>query len=376
MKKYLWIFIAVLAFSSLLFALNLKGTELKLILEQTRAKNLSLLEAKYWQSIGKGIVQCGLCPRRCVIADGQRGACGVRLNHKGKLFVLTYGKVIALHNDPIEKKPFAHFLPGSYSLSLATAGCNLRCLFCQNWQISQAAPEEAQTMALDPQKIVKTAQEYKIGSIAYTYTEPTIFYEFMYDTAKLARKAGLKNVYHSCGYIHPEPLKALLKYMDAANIDLKGFTEEFYQQYCSGSLQPVLDSLQVIKKSGVWLEITHLVIPNKNDDPEIFRKMCQWIKANLGADVPLHLSAFHPAYLMQDTPPTSVETLEKFYGIAKETGLNYVYIGNVYGNTKESTFCPQCKKLLIKRSGYEITENNIVGGKCKYCGYKIAGVWK
>ncbi|MFH1428741.1 MAG: AmmeMemoRadiSam system radical SAM enzyme [Candidatus Margulisiibacteriota bacterium] len=376
MRKTAWVLIAVLLISSGVFALNLKGTNLNKILEQIRAANLSQIKAVYWNPVVDGIVQCHLCPRRCIIADGQRGACGARVNIKGTLYSLVYGKVIAIHNDPIEKKPFAHFLPGTNALSIATAGCNLRCLFCQNWQISQTAPEDAQNVALDPKNIVDLAEQYKIPSIAYTYTEPTIFYEFMYDTAKLAKARGIRNVMHSCGYINPEPLKELLKYMDAADIDLKGFSEEFYNQYCSASLQPVLDTLVTIKESGTWLEITHLVIPNANDDPEMFTKMCRWIKDNLGPDVPLHLSAFHPNYMMLDTTPTPIETMEELYAITKEVGLKYVYIGNIYGNTKESTYCPKDGKLLIKRQGYKILENNIIDGKCKFDGTIIPGVWK
>ncbi|MFC1477906.1 AmmeMemoRadiSam system radical SAM enzyme [Candidatus Margulisiibacteriota bacterium] len=376
MRKTAWVLIIILLVSCGLYALNLKGTNLKKILDQVRAANLSKIEAMYWKPLAEGIVQCHLCPRRCIIADGRRGACGARLNIKGKLYTLVYGKVIAIHNDPIEKKPFSHFLPGTYALSIATAGCNLRCLFCQNWQISQTAPEDAKNVALDPEKIVSLAKQYKIPSIAYTYTEPTVFYEFMYDTARLAKAQGIRNVMHSCGYINPEPLKELLKYMDAADIDLKGFTEEFYAQYCSASLQPVLDTLVAIKESGTWLEITHLVIPNKNDDPKTFKKMCLWIKKNLGPDVPIHLSAFHPNYMMLDTPPTPIETVEELYAIAKKVGLNYVYIGNIYGNTREGTYCPKDGKLVIKRQGYRILENNIIDGKCKFDGTPIPGVWK
>ncbi|MFA4967412.1 MAG: AmmeMemoRadiSam system radical SAM enzyme, partial [Candidatus Margulisiibacteriota bacterium] len=235
---------------------------------------------------------------------------------------------------------------------------------------------EAEHENFDPEKIVDLAIEAKSPTIAYTYTEPTVFYEYMLATAKLAKKKGLRNIMHSCGYINPEPLKELLKYMDACNIDLKGFSEEYYQSMCSGHLDPVLETLKTIKRSGVWLEITNLVVPGKNDDPKMIREMCVWIKENLGPDVPLYFSAFSPLYKMQNVPPTPAETLEKAYSIAKEAGLNYVYIGNVFGNFKEHTYCPKCGKIVIKRLGFSVEENNLVDGKCKFCGQKIAGVWE
>ena len=345
-------------------------------LKKIREANLSLLEARYYKKLGDKTVQCQLCPNFCVLPNGRKGLCGARMNVNGKLYTLVYGKPVAVHVDPIEKKPFSHFLPGTTAFSIATAGCNLGCIFCQNWQISQARPEETIHYNLSPEEIVKLAIKYESKSIAYTYTEPTIFYEYMLDTAKLAKKKGIRNVMHTCGYINPEPLKELLKYMDAVNVDLKGFSEEFYQTMCKGRLQPVLETIKTVKRSGVWLEITNLVIPGKNDDPKTIRSMCLWIKENAGPDVPVYFSAFTPHYQLQNLPPTPVATLEMAYKIGKEAGLNYVYIGNVYGHTKEHTYCPKCGKILIERLGFAVLSNNIVSGKCKFCGYKVPGVWQ
>lgn len=332
--------------------------------------------ASFWNKKEGNSVQCALCPRRCVLGDGQRGVCTVRINKNGKLYTLGYGNPVAIHIDPIEKKPFFHVAPGQPVFSLAVAGCNMRCVFCQNWEISQFRPDETQNYNLTPQEVVDEAIKSKCWFIAYTYTEPTVFYEYMLDIAKLAKAQGLKNTMHSCGYINPEPLKQLLKYMDAANVDLKGFSEEYYNKIgMMASLEPVLQTLKTIKQEGVWLEITNLLIPNFNDDPDKIRKMCLWIKDNLGEDVPLHFSRFTPNFKLMNLPPTPVEKLEEARKIALDVGLKYVYIGNVPGHEAENTYCPKCKKLLIKRIGYEIGEINITGGKCKFCGKEIAGKW-
>jgi pyruvate formate lyase activating enzyme len=300
----------------------------------------------------------------------------VRINKAGKLYTLGYGNPVAIHIDPIEKKPFFHVSPGEAVFSLAVAGCNMRCLFCQNWQISQSKPDETQNYSFSPEDLVKEAAKNKCKFIAYTYTEPTVFYEYMLDICKEARKKGIKNTMHSCGYINSEPLKELLPYMDAVNIDLKGFSEEFYAKIgLMARLEPVLDTLKTIKQQGVWLEITNLLIPGFNDQPEKIKEMCVWIKDNLGADVPLHFSRFMPAFKLENLPPTPVEKLKEAYDIAKAVGLNYVYIGNVPGCPEESTYCPRCGKVVIKRQGYQIQENNIIKGKCKFCGYEIAGKW-
>lgn len=332
--------------------------------------------ASYWERIRDNIVQCQLCPRRCILDLGQRGYCTVRINKEGLLYTLGYGNPIAVHVDPIEKKPFFHVLPGTSAFSIAVAGCNMRCLFCQNWQISQAKPDEVTAYDMPPEKVVDAAIRSGSSFIVYTYTEPTIFYEYMLDISKLARSKGIKNGMHTCGYINEEPLKELLTYMDAVNVDLKGFNEMFYRKMGSmAELEPVLNTIKTVKRSGVWLEITNLLIPGQNDDPEEIRKMCVWIKENVGDDVPLHFSRFTPSFQLLNLPPTPMKKLEEAFRIAKGVGLKYVYIGNVPGNTYENTYCPNCGKLVVGREGYRIKELNISGGKCKFCGYKISGIW-
>jgi pyruvate formate lyase activating enzyme len=296
------------------------------------------------------------------------------MNKDGKLFSLVYGKPCAVHIDPIEKKPFFHFLPGTTAFSIATAGCVLSCKFCQNWQISQAKPEDTDTYDLPPDKVVTQAIANKCRSVTYTYTEPTVFYEYMYDTAVIARKHGIKNTMHSCGYINEKPLRKLSKYMDAADIDLKAFTEDFYSRICSGSLKPVLNSLVVLKEEGVWLELTNLVIPTLNDNMKNIKDMCIWIQKNLGSDTPIHFSRFFPHYKLTNLPPTPLETLIDARKSAMDSGLRFVYIGNIR-HEGENTFCPKCKKLLVERLGYVVKQNNISNGKCKYCSTAIAGVW-
>lgn len=333
--------------------------------------------ASYWNKIKGKVVQCVLCPRKCVLDAGQRGFCTVRINKDGTLYTLGYGNPVAVHVDPIEKKPFFHVLPGENAFSLAVAGCNMRCLFCQNWQISQARPDEVAAYDLPPEKVVKEALKSGAPFIVYTYTEPTVFYEYMLDIAKLAKAKGLKNGMHSCGYINQEPLKELLKYMDAVNVDLKGFNPEFYRKMGSmADIASVLETLKTIKKEGVWLEITNLVIPGQNDDPKVIRTMCRWIKDNLGSGVPLHFSRFIPSFKLQNLPPTPVEKLEEAYKIAKEEGLKYVYIGNIPGNDYENTYCPNCGKLIIERHGYQVWIDGMKDGKCKHCGYIVEGIWK
>jgi len=319
-------------------------------------------------------VQCELCPNGCILDLDQVSRCRTRKNKDGVLYSLVYGKPCAVHVDPIEKKPFFHFLPGTTAFSIATAGCVLSCKFCQNWQISQARPEDTDTYDLPPDNVVMNAQFYKCKSIAYTYTEPTVFYEYMYDTAIIAKKKGVRNTMHSCGYIKEKPLRKLSEYMDAADIDLKAFTEDFYARICSGSLKPVLDSLVVLKEEGVWLEITNLVIPTLNDDIKKIKEMSVWIYKNLGPDVPIHFSRFFPHYKLKNLPPTPLKTLTDARNTAMDAGLRYVYIGNIR-HEGESTFCPKCKKMLIERVGYYVKQNNVSNGKCRFCSTPIAGVW-
>lgn len=335
----------------------------------------NLKEALFYDKLDNKAVQCHLCPRNCFIPSGKRGFCGVRENRNGTLYTLSYGKLVTVHIDPIEKKPLFHFLPGSTAFSIATAGCNLRCKFCQNWEISQKLPEEVDYKYVEPAELIKKLQASGSNIIAYTYTEPTIFYEYMLETAKLARASGIKNVMHSAGYINEQPLRELAKYLDAANIDLKGFNNDYYAKMSEGSLEPVLASLKVLKQEGVHLEITNLVVPGYNDDDESIIKMCLWIKDNLGPDTPLHFSRFHPEYKLLGVILTPIETLERARQIARDCGLKYVYIGNVPAHPGENTYCPRCQKPLIKRSGFIITEINLINGKCRFCGEKIDGVW-
>ncbi|MDP3731695.1 MAG: AmmeMemoRadiSam system radical SAM enzyme [Candidatus Omnitrophota bacterium] len=334
-----------------------------------------LKEASFYEKLKNKFVQCQLCPRKCIIPDGKRGFCGVRENRDGILYVLSYAKPVAIHIDPIEKKPLFHFLPASTAFSIATAGCNLRCKFCQNWEISQRKPEEVEYTYLEPADLIKKVKASGSPTIAYTYTEPTIFYEYMLETAKLAKAQGIKNIMHSCGYINEEPLRQLAKYLDAANIDLKGFSDDYYVKMVEASLGPVLKTLKILKEEGVHLEITNLVISGYNDDLALINKMCLWIKENLGSDTPLHFSRAFPMYKLTSINPTPIQTLERARQIALDCGLKYVYIGNVGGNPAENTYCPKCKKVVIRRVGYTILENNLENGKCKSCGEKIEGIW-
>lgn len=331
----------------------------------------------HYQKLKNSIIKCELCPRTCTINLGKAGLCGVRKNIKGKLYSLVYGRPCAMHVDPIEKKPFYHFLLGSRAYSIATSGCNFFCDFCQNWQISQkrdnGLESEESEEIVSPEKVVELAKQSGCKSISYTYTEPTIFYEYMLDIAKLAKKAGLKNTVVSNGYINEKPLRELCKVIDAANIDLKGFSEEFYKQSCKATLAPVLKSLKTLKEEGVWLEITNLIIPGRNDSPEMIEKMSAWIAKELGKDTPLHLSAFHPDYKLTDASPTPRATLEKAHNIAKKH-LDHVYLGNISGET--NTFCGKCGEIVIRRGMMHVNENNLKDGCCQKCGKAISGVWR
>jgi pyruvate formate lyase activating enzyme len=319
-------------------------------------------------------VRCELCPTECVLENYQVGGCKVRINKEGALYSLVYGKPCAVAIDPIEKKPFFHFLPATSAFSIATVGCVLGCKFCQNWQISQAKPEETDNRDLPPDEVVRQAMFYGCRTITYTYTEPTVFYEYMYDTAKIARGFAIKNTMHTCGYISEKPLRNLSKLMDAADVDLKAFTEDFYSRICGGRLKPVLDSLLILKSEGVWLEITNLVIPTLNDDMKRIKEMCGWIVKNLGADVPIHFSRFFPYYKLKDLPPTPLETMTKARETAMDAGLKFVYIGNLRSEG-ENTYCPECKRIIVERVGYHVKQKNISTGKCDFCRASIPGIW-
>jgi len=331
-------------------------------------------EAYLYKKLSDKKVQCQNCPHFCIIAPRKRGICGVKENIDGKLYALNYGKAIAVNIDPIEKKPFFHFLPGSFSLSIATVGCNFRCLNCQNWDISQGykGKKEIPGEDLPPKEIVKMALENNLPSISYTYVEPTIFLEYALDTMKLAKKAGLKNCFVSNGFMSPESAKLIIPYLDADNIDIKGFSDEFYKEVCGGRLQLVLDTAKLMKKSGVWVEITTLVIPTLSDSEEMFRKIAKFICEELGPETPWHISQFSGAisWKLQHIPDTLVETLQKAWKIGKEVGLKYVYTGNVPGLPSEDTFCPKCGTLAIDRTNYIIHRLD-KDGKCQKCGQDL-----
>jgi pyruvate formate lyase activating enzyme len=333
-------------------------------------------EAMLYSSLEAGRVECFLCAHRCLIAPTKFGVCGVRENREGKLYTHVYGEVIAAHIDPIEKKPLYHFLPGTTSFSIATVGCNFRCPFCQNWQISQVGKKDKGFQGggkLSPEDIVREAAERRCRSISYTYTEPTIFFEYAYDTAKLARSAGLANVFVTNGYMTAEALKMIQPCLDAANVDLKAFKDETYKKVCRARLEPVLESIRLMKELNIWVEVTTLVVPGMNDEEGELRSIARFI-AGISPEIPWHVSRFHPDYKYTQTDATPVETLRKAYALGKKEGLEHVYIGNVWGES-EDTFCPECGKSLLRRRGFFIEENKVKDGKCPFCGKTIAGVF-
>jgi len=341
---------------------------------RTRYDERLLVEARNYQKLEDNLVQCNLCFRTCIIKENRRGTCRNRANINGTLYTLNYGKPCAVHIDPIEKEPAFHVYPGGSIFCIATAGCNFRCLFCQNWTISQQEVENTQYIYLTPKKAVQLAKESNCDAISFTYSEPTSFYEYMYDIAKLAKEEGLKVIFHTNGAMRPEPLRALLKHMDAVVVDLKGFTDEFYTKLSSAKLEPVLQTLKIIKEEGVWLEIVNLIVPTKNDDMEDIKKMCEWIKENLGEETPIHFSRFFPAYKMKEVSATPLKTLQMAKEAGLKAGLHYIYIGNVTLAQDMDTKCPQCGNVLIKRLNFGIIKNNIKKGHCPNCGMKIAGV--
>ena len=332
-------------------------------------------EAMLYEKVEDGKVKCNLCNHHCLIADGKRGLCGVRENQEGTLHSLVYRKAIAAHIDPIEKKPFFNFLPGTLSYSIATQGCNFRCKFCQNWGISQSSKEGGEITGEDisPMEIVKEAKASGCRSIAYTYTEPTVFFEYAYDTARLAREEGLKNVFVTNGFMTEEALREIQPYLDAANVDLKAFTEEFYNKICGAKLEPVKKSLKLMKELGIWVEITTLIIPTLNDSQEELKAMAEFISNELGPETPWHLSKYHPDYRMTDIKATPVETIHMARETGLKAGLRYVYAGNLPGDSGENTYCYSCNELLINRYLFRINENGIKDSKCPKCGAEIDG---
>ena len=332
-------------------------------------------EALFYEKLPNHSVRCNLCAHHCVIPDGKLGVCHVRKNVDGTLYTLVYGRTISQHVDPVEKKPLYHFDPGSLTYSIATPGCNFRCQWCQNWQISQM-PRERDMIAgqeAPPEQIVTDALETGSHSIAYTYTEPTIFFEYAYDTARLAHQAGLANIYVTNGYMTQEMLEVFHPYLDAANVDLKAFRKESYHRFVGAGFQPVLDNLKLMKKLGIWLEVTTLVIPGINDTPAELRDTAQFVAQELGTETPWHISRFFPAYKMKEIPPTPLETLQRAQRIGREEGLQYVYFGNIPGEGND-TFCPSCGRALIRRHNFGVIFNRMSNDRCPACGEPIAGI--
>jgi pyruvate formate lyase activating enzyme len=359
-----------------------------------------LHEAKYYAQLDDERVQCQVCFRRCVVPEGKRGFCRNKVNLGGRYYTVVYGRPSALQIDPIEKEPSFHMLPGATILCTGTASCNNRCKFCQNWHLSQRSFEEIEHYNLSPERTVDLARAggsdpalphirvvgqpgisleeiavHRCHAVSFTYNEPTVFYEHTYDVAKLAKEAGLRALFHTNGGMNQEPLAALLEHMDAVTVDLKAFTPEFYREVSSSELEPVLRTLEQIHQSGIHLEIVNLVIPTLNDDLEDIRRMCQWIRDTLSAEVPFHLNRFFPHYKLTSLPPTPIETLESAAQIADEEGLHYVYVGNFPGHERNSTFCPECSQTIIERVHFGVVTLDVQEGKCRFCGHSIPGIW-
>jgi pyruvate formate lyase activating enzyme len=337
---------------------------------------LSSVEARYYKKLPEGGIECNICPRHCMVTDLERGYCGTRENRDDTYYTLVYGLPCALNIDPIEKKPLYHFYPGTNAFSLATAGCNVNCKFCQNWDISQTRPEQLENYSLSIEEAINVCKTRSVPTIAYTYSEPVIFYEYMYDMAKLGQKNGIRSVMITGGYIDELPLAELIPQLDAIKVDLKSIREDYYREIVDGELKPVLDRLIQIKKAGMWLELVYLIVPTLNDTDAEFKELALWIKENLGVETPLHFSRFFPKYLLTNLPATPPSTMERAYQICKSEGLHYVYLGNLRGNKAESTYCPKCEALLIERRGYQTTLKNIDGDRCKICNHQIPGRFK
>jgi pyruvate formate lyase activating enzyme len=330
--------------------------------------------ALYQEETPRGIM-CRICPNECVLKEGEVSQCRNRKVNNSKLYTLAFGNPCSVAVDPVEKKPLYHFLPGTRAFSIATAGCNLVCLNCQNWTISQSSPDKTKNFDLPPQRVVEEAAKADCASIAYTYSEPTTFYEYVFETASIARKADIKNIMKSNGYINPEPLKNLCSVIDAANIDLKSFNEATYLKLSGAKLQPVLDSLKMYRDMGVWLEITNLIVPSYTDKLDEIQKMCKWLSDNGFKNTPIHFSRFYPMHKLDQLPPTPVELLKKAYDVAIGEGLNYVFTGNAPGNEISDTLCPSCKTPVVARRGFRVAAITIVNGKCGKCGSKVDGIW-
>jgi len=334
-------------------------------------------EAMLYHPLENGKVQCILCNHRCIISSSKRGLCGVRENQGGKLYTLVYGRAISLNVDPIEKKPIFHLFPGSTSFSVAAVGCNFRCLQCQNHEISQMprGPDgRIEGTEVPPSKILSLTKQYQCRSISYTYTEPTIYFEYAFDTARQAHQDGIKNIFVTNGYMTEEALQMIQPYLDAANVDLKSFRENFYKEICGATLQPVLENLRWMRQMGIWVEITTLIIPTLNDSDREFEEIAQFI-LSLGPEVPWHISAFYPTYKMLNLPRTPASSLHRAREIGVTAGLQYVYCGNIPGEEGEDTFCPHCGQRVIERIGFRVIKNEVINGGCRHCRGRIDGIW-
>jgi pyruvate formate lyase activating enzyme len=335
-----------------------------------------LKEAQFYEKLEGKKVRCLVCPRKCVVGDGQRGYCRVRENIGGEYYSIVYGRVCTYHVDPIEKKPLFHFLPGTTAFSIATVGCNLACKFCQNWEISQPNPDDVDAMKMTPARLAEAAKSYGSPTIAYTYTEPIVFFEYALDCVRAGHANGTRSVMISAGYMNTAAMSEVAAEMDAIKIDLKAYSDDYYRDVCSASLNPVLETLVAIKESGTWLEIVNLIVPTLNDSDESVRSLCSWVADNLGRDVPIHFSRFYPTYKLKNLPPTPVSSVEKAREIALAEGISYPYVGNVpSGHPGESTYCPGCGEVVIKRAGYRVLSLDLDEGKCSGCGKAIPGVW-
>jgi pyruvate formate lyase activating enzyme len=335
----------------------------------------SAMEARYYEKLPNRKIKCTLCPRSCIIDDLERGYCGVRENRGGVYYSLVYGRPCTIQVDPIEKKPLFHFLPSSTALSLATAGCNVFCKFCQNWEISQSRPEQVKSSDVPPEQIARLAADQCCPVIACTYNEPVVFTEYMHDIAQAANRGRIRSVMISNGYIQKQPMRDLCKVLSGVKIDLKAFTDRFYRELVAGELQPVLDTLILLREEKIWFEIVYLVIPGENDTRTELAALCHWIVTELGTDVPIHFTRFYPQYRMTNLPPTPIKTLRDARNIARDAGVHYVYTGNLPGDEGENTYCPSCNKLLIKRLGYTVVENLVKSARCYSCGQTIPGIW-
>jgi len=332
-------------------------------------------KSPWFQKLGDNIIECRLCPNQCRLEPGQRSVCRVRENINGQGYTLAYGNPALIQEDHVERKPFFHVVPGCRVLSVSTAGCNLKCRFCEVWDMALVKPEQVYAYDMSPENVVAHARNAGLRAVSFAFGEPVVFYEYMTDTAGLARDAGMLNLVHSAGYIRSRPLKELCEIIDAANIDLKGFDPEFYRNYVGGDIKVVLDTLVALKRSGIHIEITSIVIPTLNDQPARIREMCAWIIRELGADTPLHFSRFYPLYRLSALPRTPVSTLDMARETAREAGLNYVYVAKVTGHDGENTFCPGCGEKIISRLGFIIDQVKINDGRCEICGHEIPGIW-